>query len=61
MKQAQSNICVDDCVRDNGGVQGPDFGGDIGGWQDRISSIDPRVVSEHKWDNSEVGPDGPQS
>lgn len=41
MKQAHSDFRVGDCVRVKDGVQDPDFGGDIGGWQGRISSIDP--------------------
>ncbi|MBM3130655.1 MAG: hypothetical protein FJ009_18750 [Chloroflexi bacterium] len=40
MKQAQTNFRVGDCVRVKDGVQDPDFGADIGGWQGRISNID---------------------
>jgi hypothetical protein len=41
MKRAHSDFRVGDCVRVKDGVQDPDFGADIGGWQGRISSITP--------------------
>jgi len=53
-KQAHSSFRVGDCVRVKDGVQDPDFGGDIGGWQGRISSIDPsedQVLVLIHWDS----------
>lgn len=54
MKQAHSDFRVGDCVRVKGGVQDPDFGADIGGWQGRISNIDPggdEILVSIQWDS----------
>jgi hypothetical protein len=54
MKQAHANFRVGDCVRVKDGVQDPDFGADISGWQGRISNIDTRgddVTVSVQWDS----------
>ncbi len=54
MKQAHSDFRVGDCVRVKDGVQDPDFGADIGGWQGRISNIDPsgsEISVSIQWDS----------